>query len=169
MTVAVLSRSVKYSFAQNPLTNLQFLENHLKVQPKDYSDPNGKIAIPPPEELPGLELEVVNFHKPVFGTFHCKFMVIDRNVAVIQSNNIQDNDNCEMMVQLEGEIVNSFYDTALISWHNELKPPLPLLQEPQACKVFPTFEGQSYGSLFQDGKLVQVYQSYVYPHILPSL
>ena len=140
----------------NPLTCPQFLDNHLKVQPKDYSDPNGKIAIPPPEELPNLDLEVVNFHKPIFGTFHCKFMVIDRNVAVIQSNNIQDNDNCEMMVQLEGEIVNSFYDVALISWHNELKPPLPCLNTPEACKALPTFSSEAHGSLFQDGKLVPV-------------
>ena len=141
------------------LTKSKFLDNHLVVKPKEYADPNGKVAIPPPEELPNIDLEVVNFHKPIFGTFHCKFMIIDRNAAIIQSNNIQDNDNCEMMTQLEGPIVNSFYDMALISWHNEMKPPLPLISEPDACKVFPTFENESYGSLFHNGKVVPVYQS----------
>jgi hypothetical protein len=42
-------------------------------------------------------------------------MVVDRRVAVVQSNNIQDNDNLEMMTQIEGDIVNSVYDTALLA------------------------------------------------------
>lgn len=33
----------------------------------------------------------------------------------------------EMMVHLEGPIVQSFYDMALISWNETLEPPLPLL------------------------------------------
>lgn len=38
---------------------------------------------------------------------------------------MQDNDNLEMMTHLEGSIVDSLYDMALISWSKELKPPLP--------------------------------------------
>ena len=127
--------------------------------PKEYADPKGKIGIPPPEELPNLELEVVNFHKPIFGTFHCKYVVVDRCIAIIQSNNIQDNDNLEMMVQLEGPIVNSFYDVACISWHNEMKPPLPLLTEPQRAEMYPTFSTKDHATLFnQSGDLVPAYQ-----------
>lgn len=75
-------------------------------------------------------MEVQNYHQPMLGTFHSKYMVVDRKVACLNSNNIQDNANLEMMVHLEGPIVDSFYDMALVSWHNELKPPLPLLNHP---------------------------------------
>lgn len=99
------------------------------VSPKEYSDPRGKIQISHPDELPNVDVEVVNYHRPLLGTFHSKYMIVDRKIAIIQSNNIQDNDNCEMMIQLEGAIVDSFYDMALISWHKELKPPLPCIFE----------------------------------------
>jgi hypothetical protein len=92
-------------------------------------------------------------------------MVVDRKIAILQSNNIQDNDNCEMMIQLEGPIVDSFYDMALISWHNELKPPLPCLQEPAAKEgsgALPTFQTKSHAALFdKEGKMIPIYQQYV--------
>lgn len=142
----------------------QFINNHLTVKPAEYADPNGKIRIPPPEELPNLDLEVVNFHRPVFGTFHSKYMVVDRRIAIVQSNNIQDIDNMEMMTQFEGPIVDSFYDVALISWHNALKPPLPLLDRPAAGGPMPTFDTGAHATLFdQDGKLTPVYHAYVSP------
>lgn len=65
----------------------QVIENHQKVSPKEYS--GDKVAIPPPEELPHLDVQVVNYHVPLVGTFHSKFMVVDRNVALLMSNNIQ--------------------------------------------------------------------------------
>lgn len=57
-------------------------------------------------------------------------MVIDRRIAVLNSNNIQDMANLEMMTQIEGPIVDSFYDMALWSWGLKLEPPLPCLQKP---------------------------------------
>lgn len=48
-------------------------------------------------------------------------------MALLNSNNIQDRPNVEMMVHLEGPIVDSLYDTALISWFMPMHPPLPLL------------------------------------------
>jgi len=51
-------------------------------------------------------------------------------MALINSNNIQDRPNMEMMVHLEGPIVDSLYDTALISWFRPMHPPLPLLNSP---------------------------------------
>ncbi len=117
--------------------------------------------MPHPDELPNVDLEVVNYHQPVFGTFHCKYMVVDRSIAIIQSNNIQDNDNLEMMTQWEGPIVDSFYDMALISWHNALKPPLPLLNRPAAGQPMPTFHNETHATLFdENGKLVPVYHAY---------
>ena len=55
-------------------------------------------------------------------------MVVDRKIAVIESNNTEDNDNVEMMTHLEGPIVDSIYDTALITWGNAFSPPLPSAQ-----------------------------------------
>lgn len=38
----------------------------------------------------------------------------------------------EMMTHLEGPIVDSFYDVALLSWDRAFNPPLPLLKGPNA-------------------------------------
>ena len=73
-----------------------------------------------------------NYHRPIVGTFHAKYMVIDRRVACISSNNIQDRVNLEMNLHLEGPIVNAFYDMALLSWAEVMDPPLPLLVNPNA-------------------------------------
>jgi phosphatidylserine/phosphatidylglycerophosphate/cardiolipin synthase-like enzyme len=57
-------------------------------------------------------------------------MVVDRKVAIIESNNMEDNDNMEMMTHLEGPIVDSIYDTALITWGNAFKTALPSARVP---------------------------------------
>ncbi|EXJ54224.1 hypothetical protein A1O7_09561 [Cladophialophora yegresii CBS 114405] len=138
----------------------QVFNNHLAVKPEEFADPDGKIRIPHPDELPNVDIEVVNFHRPVFGTFHAKYMVVDRRIAIVQSNNIQDIDNMEMMTQFEGPIVDSFYEVALISWHNALKPPLPLLDRPAASCPEPTFEAESHATMFDEhGKLRTVYHA----------
>jgi hypothetical protein len=84
-------------------------------------------------------------------------MVVDRRIAIVQSNNIQDIDNMEMMCQFEGPIVDSFYDVALISWHNALKPPLPCLGLPAKDLPPPTFDADTFATLFDNGKLKTVY------------
>lgn len=57
--------------------------------------------------MPNVDLAIVNFHRPPLGTFHSKFMIVDRQIATVSSNNIQDNDNLEMMTHIEGPIVDS--------------------------------------------------------------
>ncbi|KAH6856147.1 hypothetical protein B0I37DRAFT_425195 [Chaetomium sp. MPI-CAGE-AT-0009] len=101
----------------------QLYKPHYIVSEKVYTSSN--VNLPPANEIPNIDMEVMNFHTPPMGTFHAKFVVVDRKIALLQSNNIQDNDNLEMMVHLEGPIVNSVYDMALISWHKRLDPPLP--------------------------------------------
>lgn len=83
------------------------------------------MALPKPEDLPNIDLEVINFHKPLLGTLHAKFVVVDRKIALLQSNNMEDNDNMEMMAQVEGPIVDSIYDTALITWGSAFHSQLP--------------------------------------------
>jgi len=69
---------------------------------------------------------------------------IDGNIALVNSSNIQNTVNVEMMAHVEvsvlhhavihavclcdqGSIVEAFYDVCLLSWANTMKPPLPLL------------------------------------------
>ena len=106
----------------------QVWENHLNVHEKDFT--GEKVKLPAPEEIPNIDLQVVNYHRPIFGTFHAKFRIVDRRIALLQSSNIQDNDNLEMMVRVEGPIVDSLYDSALVSWGRPLGAPLPLLASP---------------------------------------
>jgi len=101
----------------------QVVKNRIIVKPVSWS----KIGLPTEDEIPGVALEVINYHRPLVGTFHAKYLIVDRRVACLNSNNVQDRPNVEMMVQLEGPVVDSIYDMALISWSNALKPPLPLL------------------------------------------
>ena len=75
-------------------------------------------------------------------------MVVDRQIATVSSNNIQDNDNLEMMTHLEGPIVDSIWDTYLISWHNKLDPPAPCRDSPAAHGKPPTYEEDSFKQLF---------------------
>ncbi|KAH8913449.1 hypothetical protein BT69DRAFT_191267 [Atractiella rhizophila] len=80
---------------------LQLFNNHTRVPPSAWA----ALDLPKPEEIPNIDLEIINYHRPLLGTFHAKFMVVDRKVAVINSNNIQDRPNLEMMAHLEGPIV----------------------------------------------------------------
>jgi hypothetical protein len=101
----------------------QAVKNRIVVKPIYWS----RIGLPEEDEIPGVALEVINYHRPLVGTFHAKYLVVDRRVACLNSNNVQIRPNVEMMVQLEGPVVDSIYDMALLSWSNAMNPPLPLL------------------------------------------
>lgn len=112
------------------------IDAHQLVKPEKYT---GKtIQLPSPEEIPNLDFEVVSYHRLVLGTLHAKFCVVDRKVAAVMSNNMEDNDNVEMMTHVEGPIVDSIYDTALITWNNHLNPPLPSHAAPATEGGLPT-------------------------------
>ena len=101
----------------------QAVKNRIVVKPVYWS----RIGLPTEGEIPGVALEVINYHRPLLGTFHAKYLIVDRRVACLSSANVQDRPNIEMMVQLEGPVVDTIYDMALISWSNAMNPPLPLL------------------------------------------
>ncbi|EQK98435.1 IQ calmodulin-binding motif protein [Ophiocordyceps sinensis CO18] len=94
------------------------------VQPAGYTSTS--IQLPAPHHVPHIDLQVVSFHRLVLGTLHAKFCVVDRKMALVMSNNIEDNCNMEMMTHVQGPIVDSIYDTALITWNKTLSPSLPL-------------------------------------------
>lgn len=65
----------------------QLLENHQAVTENEYLAK--AVNLPRPEDIPNLDMQVVNYHKPMLGTFHSKFMIVDRKFGMLQSNNIQ--------------------------------------------------------------------------------
>jgi phosphatidylserine/phosphatidylglycerophosphate/cardiolipin synthase-like enzyme len=112
------------------------IDAHQVVKPAAYT---GKaIQLPKPEEIPNLDFEVISYHRLVLGTLHAKFCIVDRKVAAVMSNNMEDNDNMEMMTHVEGPIVDSIYDTALITWNNHLNPRLPSHDAPASEGGLPT-------------------------------
>jgi phosphatidylserine/phosphatidylglycerophosphate/cardiolipin synthase-like enzyme len=130
----------------------QMVEPHYFVGQKEYS--SKAVNLPPAEDIPNIDIQVMNFHRPMLGTFHCKYMIVDRKYAVLQSNNIQDNDNVEMMIHMEGPIVDSMYDMALISWDKKLEPPLPSLNTPAVEGGLGSFADKSHDEIFgPDGSL----------------
>lgn len=74
----------------------QAFSPHQSSSVKEYT--GSKIKLPGPEQLPGISLQVQNYHVPLVGTFHAKYMIVDRHMAIVCSNNIQDRVNVEMMV-----------------------------------------------------------------------
>ncbi|KAL2866515.1 IQ calmodulin-binding motif protein [Aspergillus lucknowensis] len=140
----------------------QVWDNHLSVDEKSYAA--GKVHLPTSQEIPHVDMQVINYHRPIFGTFHAKFMVIDRRIGLIQSNNIQDNDNLEMMVHVEGPIVDSLYDTALISWGKALDPPLPMLNSPAVAVPPPSFSKEAVDVYSGEGDRVLPQHTIDNPH-----
>ncbi|CAF1330989.1 unnamed protein product [Adineta steineri] len=106
-------------------TKGNLLHAHTILPPHKWAE----CSIPTAEELSNISMEVNTYHRIVVGAFHCKYLVVDRKIALLNSNNIYDRPNLEMMVHYEGDIVNSFYDTYLISWQLPFQPNLVCLQE----------------------------------------
>ncbi|KAL2691010.1 hypothetical protein IWX47DRAFT_933289, partial [Phyllosticta citricarpa] len=126
----------------------QVFNNHLYVSSNRWTASG--IGLPAADENPNVDMEVINSHHPILGTFHVKFMVVNRKFAVVCSNNIQDNDNLEMMTHLEGAILDSLYDAALITWHDKLDPPLPLISVGTSqVQLQSTFKQPSFHELVQ--------------------
>ena len=124
----------------------QFINNHQKVSADVYS--GDKIQLPKPDEVPNLDMEVSSFHVPLLGTLHAKFMVVDRQIGIVESNNMEDNANVEMMTHLEGPIVDSLYDCFLVTWHDKFDPPLPTHNSPARQGGFITSNKASFQTLF---------------------
>jgi hypothetical protein len=92
-----------------------------------------KMGIPH-DRLDNIDLDLMNYHIAPLGTFHSKFAVIDRQIALVNSNNINIRSNVEMMCQYEGDIVNSLYDTFVISWGKKMDPPPPCISTPAVAQ-----------------------------------
>lgn len=94
------------------------ISSHQKLKPEQYD--NKHVQLPHPDEVPNLDLQVLSLHTVMLGTLHAKFCVVDGRSALVMSNNIENNQNLEMLTHLEGPIVASVYDSALITWNKAL-------------------------------------------------
>jgi len=57
------------------------------------------------------------------------------------------------MTHIEGPIVDSVWETFLVSWHNKIEPPLPCRSMPASATRPPTYDEESFQSLFEsDGQ-----------------
>ncbi|TGJ80143.1 hypothetical protein E0Z10_g8629 [Xylaria hypoxylon] len=139
----------------------QVFTPHYIVPESEYT--GDAVNLPPAKEIPYVDLQVINYHQPALGTFHAKYMIVDRKIGIVQSNNIHDNDNLEMMVQVEGSIVDSLYDTAMISWHKKLDPPLPSLCSPAVNATNCTDFGASHGDIFSSAGSIRGHSAVVDP------
>ncbi|KAI0459337.1 phospholipase D/nuclease [Xylaria acuta] len=139
----------------------QVFDPHYIVPESGYT--GGAVNLPPAKDIPYVDLQVINFHQPVLGTFHAKYMIVDRRIGIVQSDNIQDNENLEMMVQVEGPIVDSLYDVAMISWHKKLDPPMPCLHSPAVSATEPTSFVESHANIFSSTGSIKGHSAVVDP------
>lgn len=65
----------------------QMIDPHQSVDESTRVSKN--VGLPPASEMPNIDLQVVNYHRFPLGTFHAKFMIVDRKYGVVSSNNIQ--------------------------------------------------------------------------------
>ncbi|WFD31485.1 hypothetical protein MSPP1_002522 [Malassezia sp. CBS 17886] len=125
---------VKIMWDRGPRTVADLFRNRTPVLPSAW-EPNG---LPSDAELTHMDMQILNYHRPLMGTFHAKLLLVDRNVALVNSINIQDRPNLEACIRLEGDIVNSVYDHALISWGVYLRPALPCIASPAPREPAPS-------------------------------
>ena len=117
---------VKMMWDRGPQTLADLFRLRKPVPPGQWRA-NG---LPEENEIPHLTVEILNYHRPLMGTFHVKLLLVDRQVALINSNNIQDRPNVEACFRFEGDIVNAIYDHAIVSWGETFRPPLPRIFTP---------------------------------------
>jgi hypothetical protein len=68
-----------------------------------------------------------------------------------------------MMTHLEGPIVDSLYDMALISWHKKFEPPLPSHNSPAAQGGLSSFKNKSHDEIFSENGSLRGHSAIVHP------
>jgi phosphatidylserine/phosphatidylglycerophosphate/cardiolipin synthase-like enzyme len=123
----VQGRKVVVKILVDTITLRNTFHDRFVYKPEEYE----KLGLPQIEEIPNIDLEIVNYHKSPLGTFHGKFLIVDRTVALVNSNNVNMRSNMELMCHFEGDVVNSLYDTFLISWREPMSHSrLPCIDTP---------------------------------------
>ena len=96
-----------------------------------------KLGLPPPEALQGLDLEIKSIFILPFSVMHPKFVIIDRNRALLPSCNLSHEVWLEGCISLTGPIVSSLLQFWHFSWVGGDFLPLPL--SPLSVASTPSF------------------------------
>lgn len=75
----------------------------------DHSEWNSKLGLPPPAQLPGLDLEIKSVFVRPFSVMHSKFILIDRRICLLPSCNVSWEDWFEVCADLRGPVVEQLY------------------------------------------------------------
>lgn len=93
-----------------------------------------KLGLPPPEELPGLELVVKSLFFRPFSVLHSKYLVVDRRKVFLPSCNISWETWYECCIGFEGDVVQDVFSF----WQDVWRPKdLRDLPPPQQCHGSP--------------------------------
>ncbi|EOA90093.1 hypothetical protein ACJQWK_07960 [Exserohilum turcicum] len=89
-----------------------------------------KLGLPDPSELNGLNLEIKSIFLMPFSVMHPKFIIVDRQTAVLPSCNISWEEWFEGAVTLSGPIVSQFLKFYRTFWERRQDEPTTLDAEP---------------------------------------
>ena len=75
-----------------------------------------KFGLPNATELPNLRIKFRTVHVAFRGSLHSKSLIIDRQVALITSGNVNDKPFLELMAVVQGHVVESLRADFMYSW-----------------------------------------------------
>ena len=87
------------------------------------------LGLPPPEDLPGLDLQVKSIFIQPFSVMHPKFVIIDRRLAFFPSCNLSWETWLECCLPLTGPIVSSLLQFWRYTWGRNDLPVLPAIED----------------------------------------
>lgn len=85
--------------------NIKNIFHHIRTIPREEWEKVLGLDIPDRHDV-----ELRSIHYPLLGTIHAKFLIIDKSIAVLSSNNVQDRPNIELAVSMVGKVSESFVD-----------------------------------------------------------
>lgn len=111
--------------------------------PTGYVYPPGKwlpkLGLPRPEALRGLDLEIKSVFIFPFSVMHPKYVIIDRQRAILPSCNLSHETWLEGCISLTGPAVDSLFQFWQHNWSGIELPPLPSYQPTTVSRPsFPT-------------------------------
>lgn len=125
LSAAMINRSIKKILAEKTSVKIRIIVDNGTW--KNLFSPTREILPHKIKSNLGLkvdtskhDLRAKSVHFPLFGTMHAKFLLVDRRVVVICSNNIQDRPNSELAISMEGNVCSGFLDIFRKLWKEEI-------------------------------------------------
>ncbi|KAF2757665.1 phospholipase D/nuclease [Pseudovirgaria hyperparasitica] len=121
----ILGATIRVRIAFSSLSLIQKLFHTTsldgQIWPKDKW--TSHLYLPPPQELPGLDLQIKSIFVLPFSVMHPKYVIIDRKTAWLPSCNVSWESWFEGGIELSGPVVQQFVQFYQSFWAR--KDPLP--------------------------------------------